>query len=381
MIRKDTTFYEKQRQIGAGYSAPQGLGYKFPDAKAAKSASQSVEFSITQKSLYGTFSLEGLLMRRAESDKAIIVDPLKRESKNLIYTWMRELSRTIHGNGGGSLGRIAAVTGAEVTLTSFGDTRAFEKNIALEASATDGTSGTVKAGFVTIDRVQRDRKVPKLIATANWAAGIPTVAANDFLFRRGGFGQAISGFDAWNPLWSTTQLPGAFKGADRNLDPERLAGICLDARTLSPRLAALRAARLVHEAGGKPDTYILSTEDYENLANELQSAGLLRYSAVPATGIGKYQFGIKYDAIQIMGPAGPIDCLADPDAPVGIGRMLQRDTWVLASMGELVHWINGANPNGMGMLENDQDEVEFRMVGDLDMYCEAPGWNCRVQLA
>ena len=381
VIRKDTSFYEKQRQIGAGYSSPQGLGYTFPDAKAAKSASQSVEFTITQKSLYGAFSLEGLLMRRAESDKAIIVDPLKRESKNLIHTWMREISRTIHLNGGGALGKISALSSADATLTSFGDTRAFERNMQVQTATTDGTSGSVKSGFVTIDTVQRDRTTPKLIATAAWTSGIATAAVNDFIFRRGGFGQAITGFDGWNPLWSTSSLPGTFKGANRNLDPERLAGICLDARLLSPRLAALRAARLVHEAGGKPDTYILSTEDFENLANELQSAGLLKYSQVPATSIGKFNFGIKYDAISIMGPAGPIDCLADPDAPVGIGRMMQKDTWVLASMGELVHWINGANPSGQGMLENDLDEVEYRMVGDLDLYCEAPGWNCRVQLA
>lgn len=381
IMRKDTTFYEPTRQIGAGFSSPQGIGYSFPDAKEAKSASQSVEFSITPKSLYGAFSMEGLLMRRAESDKAIIVDPMKRESKNLVHTWMREISRTIHGNGGGALGVVSAVSTTDVTLTLHGDTRAFEKNMLVQSATTDGTSGTVNPGYATVSSVQRDRTTPKVIATANWASGIASIAANDYLFRRGGFGAAITGFGGWNPLWSTSSLPGTFKGADRDLDPERLAGICLDARTLSPRLAGLRAARLVHEAGGKPDTYILSTEDYENLANELQSAGLLKYSSVPATSIGKFNFGIKYDAVQIMGPAGPIDCIADPDAPVGIGRMLQKDTWVLASMGELVHWINGANPSGNGMLEDAADAVEFRMVGDLDLYCEAPGWNCRVRLS
>lgn len=381
IIRKDTTFYEKQRQIGAGYSSPQGIGYSFPDAKEAKSASQSVEFSITPKSLYGAFSLEGLLMRRAESDKAIVVDPMKRESKNLVHTWMREISRTIHGNGGGALGKVSAVSGSEITLTSYGDTRAFERNMMVQSAATDGTSGVVNGGHFTVGSVQRDETTPKVIATGTVSNGIPAIAANDFLFRRGGFGQAITGFDGWNPLWSNASLPGSFKGANRNLDPLRLAGICLDARALSPRLAALRAARLVHENGGKPDTYLLSTTDYENLANELQSAGLLKYGAVPASGIGKYQFGIKYDSIQIMGPAGLIDCIADPDAPVGIGRMIQKDTWVLASMGELVHWINGANPSGQGMLEDASDAVEFRMVGDLDLYCEAPGFNCRVRLA
>lgn len=381
IIRKDPTFYEKQRQIGAGYSSPQGIGYSFPDAKEAKSASQSVEFSVTPRSLYGAFSLDGLLMRRAESDKAILVDPMKRESKNLVHTWMREISRTLHGNGGGALGKVSAVSGTDITLTSYGDTRAFERYMMVQSAPTDGTSGVVNSGFFTVNSVQRDETTPKVIATASLTGSISAIAANDFLFRRGGFGQAIQGFDAWNPNWSNASLPGPFLNANRNLDPLRLAGIPVDARTLSPRLAALRAARLVHENGGKPDTYILSTTDYENLANELQSAGLLKYGTVPATGIGKYQFGIKYDSIALMGPAGLIDCVADPDAPAGIGRMMQKDTWVIASMGDMVHWINGANPSGQGMLEDAADAVEFRMVGDLNLYCEAPGFNARVRLA
>jgi hypothetical protein len=381
IMRKDPTFYEKARVIGAGYSSPQGIGYSFPDAKEAKTASQSVEFTITQRSLYGAFSLEGLLMRRAESDKAIIVDPMKRESKNLVHTWMREISRTIHGNGGGALGKVSAVSGTDVTLTAYGDSRAFERNMMVQSAPTDGLSGVVNPGFFTVASVQRDETTPKLIATGAVSSAVPALAVGDSLFRRGGFGSAIQGFDAWNPLWSNASLPGTLNGANRNLDPLRLAGICVDARTLSPRLAALRAARLVHENGGKPDTYIISTVDYENLANELQSAGLLKYGVVPSSGIGKYEFGIKYDAIQIMGPAGLINCVADPDAPIGIGRMIQKDTWVIASMGEMVHWMNGANPSGQGMLEDAADAVEFRMVGDLNMYCEAPGFNARVRLS
>jgi hypothetical protein len=381
VFRKDTEFREVSRKIGVGYSSPQGIGYSFPDAKEAKSASKSKEFAITQKSLYGAFSLEGLLMRRAESDKSIVVDPMKRESKNLLHTWMRELSRTVHGNSGGALGRISVVSTTDVTLTLYGDTRAFEPNMLVQSATTDGTSGSVNSGYVTVSSVSRDETTPKVIATGNWSTGIPAVATSDYLFRRGGFGQAITGFDAWNPSWSTSSLPGTLLGVDRNADPLRLAGIPLDARTLSPRRAALRAARLVHENGGTPDLYIISTVDYENLANELQSAGMLRYSQVPAQGIGKFNFGIKYDAIQIMGPAGPIDCLADPDAPAGIGRMLTKDTWVLGSMGELVHWMNGANPDGQGMLEDAADAVEFRCVGDFDLYCEAPGWNSRVRLS
>jgi hypothetical protein len=61
--------------------------------------------------------------------------------------------------------------------------------------------------------------------------------------------------------------------------------------------------------------------------------------------------------------------------------MTQRDTWVIASMGELCHWLDGANPSGNGMLEDAADAVEFRLVGDFEMYNEAPGWTCRVRLS
>lgn len=381
IMRKDTSFYEKKRYIGVGYSSPQGIGPTFGDAKDAKSASQAVEFGITPYSMYGAFSMEGLLMRRAQSDKAIIVDPMKRESKNLIHTWMREISRYVHGNGGGALGQFSAVSTTTATLTSATALRSFEPNMLLQTSTTDGTSGSVNSGYVTLSSVTDDDATPQLVASANWSTGIPAVGSSDYVFRRGCFGNVISGFEAWNPLWSQSSLPSAFKGVTRSTFPTRLAGIPLDARKLSPRMAALRAARLVHDRGGKPDTYLLSSSDWENLSNELQSAGLLKYSQVPAQGIGKFNFGIKYDAITLMGPAGPIDCIADPDAPAGIGRMLQRDTWVIASLGELVHWIDGANPSGNGMLEDAADAVEFRLVGDLEMYCEAPGFNCRVRLA
>lgn len=382
IIKKDTSFYEPRRYIDVGYGAPQGVGPNFAIAKAAKTASKTAEFGITAVSYYGMFSIDGRLMRMSKGDKSVIVKPLARESRNVITQWKRDMSRYIHGNGGGALGTVTGTTSTQ-TLT-LGDTntnRFIEQGMTLNASLTDGTTGTVHVGSVTVASVVRnlDGNSTVTINEASWIAAIPAILTGDYIFRAGAFGAVLTGFDGWNP--SSDPSSTAFFGVDRTPDVQRLGGIRVDARGKSPREAALRAARICADVGAMPDTYILSTTDWESLQLELQSAGTLKYSQVPAAALGKFNFGMKYEAIQIMGPTGPINVITDPDATVGVGRMLQLDTWTLASTGELVSIIEGGGgPNGM-MMEESSDAFESRLVGDFQLYCEAPGLNARVRLA
>lgn len=384
MLKKDTSFYESHRFIDVGYGAPQGVGPDFGIAKAAKTASKTAEFSITPVSYYGMFSLSGRLMRQSKGDKAVIVKPLARESRNVITQWKRDMSRYIFGNGGGALARMtsgsAPTTSATVTLNDTNTNRAIEQGMTLQTSATDGTSGSVKSGSVTVASVVRnlDGNSTVTVDQATWAAGISGPAASDYIFRAGAFGGVLTGFEGWNPASDPTST--SFFGVDRTPDVQRLGGLRIACAGKTPREAALRSARMVADVGGTPDTYILSTTDWESLQLELQSAGTLKYAQVPSSPIGKFNFGLKYDAIQLMGPVGPISVVSDADATVGVGRMLSLDTWTLASTGELVSIIEGgAGPGGM-MMEESSDAFESRLVGDFQLYCEAPGLNGRVAL-
>ena len=383
IIKKDTGFYESHRFIDVGYGAPQGVGPNFTIAKNAKTASKTAEFSITAVTYYGLFSLEGRLMRQAKGDKAVIVKPLAREARNVITQWKRDLSRYIHGNGGGALGQISAASNpatATITLTDTNTNRFIEQGMTLQSSSTDGTSGSVNAGSVTVKSVVRNLDATSTVTVdqASWQAGIPACLASDSIFRAGAFGTVLTGFEGWNPKADPTSA--LFFGVDRSPDVQRLGGIRVSCIGKTPREAALRAARMVADVGGTPDTYILSTTDWEALQLELQSAGTLKYTQVPSAALGKFNFGLKYDAIQIMGPTGAINVITDPDATVGVGRMLSLDTWTLASTGELVSIIEGgAGPGGM-MMEDASDAFESRLVGDFQLYCEAPGLNARVAL-
>lgn len=385
--RKDTNFGERIRYIALGYGLPQGVSSGFGIAKQFKSASKAQAFQVQKRSYYGLCSIEGLLWRtyKYTGNKAIIVDPLARETKNLMRQMKNDLSSYIHLDGVGSLGRMTSTstptTSNQVTLRTGADIRRFELNMPLETESTGATGGTINTGQVVVSAIGGTQSAPTItVAQTNWKAGINAVAASDFIYRAGTYDTApLIGFDAWNP--SHTGSPGTFLSVTRNDFANRLAGSCLDASStgtvISPRQRIQRAARIVAEAGGKADTYLMSTRNWENLANELQGNGMLRTTKVPAAPIGKISIGVNYEAIEVMGPNGSIQVFADAWMPDTVERCGQRDTLVLASLGDLVHWDDDATPDNP-MLEDAADSREIRCVGDMAFYNECPAYWCRV---
>lgn len=386
IFKKDTNFGEKIRYIGVGYGAPQGIGGAFGDAKQFKTASKAVEFQVQKGSYYGAFSIEGLLWRtyKLTGNKAIIVDPLARESKNLMRQMKNDLSSYIHGDGIGALGRLtsgSSVASATVTLTASADIRRIEPGMALQTESTGATGGSLNAGYVTVASIGGTETAPTItVDQASWTAGIAASAASDYVYRFGVYDSAVplKGLDAWNPSHSGS--PGTFLSVNRNLYANRLAGRCLTATTMSPRQRVLRAARMVADVGGNADTYLMSTRQWENLANELQSANMLKFSKVPAAPIGKLAVGVSYEAIEIMGPTGRLEVFADPWMSDSVERCGQRDTCTLASLGDLVHWDDDASP-GNPMLEDAADAREVRAVGDMAFYNECPAYWVRVAVS
>lgn len=379
LIPKDTSFYEKKRYIAVGYGGPQGIGVAFADAKQFKTASKAVEFAVTPVTYYGAFSLEGRLMRQAKSNKAIIVDPMKRESKNMFLGIKRRWAKDIHGNGGGAIGRIlstSTLTSQTITLDTGVDIRNFEVGMPLQTATTDGSSGgSVDTGYVTVASIGGTDTAPTItIDQSSWSGAIPAVTTTSYIFPYGCFGGVITGLDGWLPNHSGS--PGTLFGVTRTTYADRLAGKVVSVAGLGMRQAFLKMARVSYDNYGSPDTILTSTRNWESLANELQSANVLNFQAVPASGVGNYKVGVSYEAIKLVGPKGPLSVIADPDMPDTYSRCLQIDTFKLASTGELLSWIDGASPDAP-MIEDAADAVECRAVSDLQFYCEAPGANVR----
>jgi len=372
LFPKDTTFFEKYRYIDMGLSAPQGIGPTFTGSKANKSPSTAVEFKNYTQPYYATFSLEGDLIRRSKSDKALLVDPMKRESSNIIKQWKLDQCRYIWGNGGGALAQLAAtssISGQIMTLKNYSDHRFFRQNMKLNASATDGTSGSVtNTQYVTVAKVHRgtnNTTDPSTITVseASVAGAISGITDSWYLFRQYVFGNIIPGVEAWCP---STTPSDTFRGVDRSTDPELLGGLRVTVTTKPPRTQLKIACRALADMGGNPNLAVYSTEDWGNLEADLDSAGSLVRTQVMASPLNGMNFGVTYEAIKFMGPTGPVAVVASPNHPVGVAHVFTKENMVLASMGELLHHID-ENP-----VEDAADAKEFRMLGDVDFYPIAP---------
>lgn len=383
LIKKSTNFSEKYRYIAVGYGAPQGIAGTFTEAKTYKTASKAKEFAVQTRSYYATFSLEGKLYRAAKeaNDRAFIVNPMKRESMQIMQETRNNLGRYLHGDGVGVLGRLTSgsnVASTSVTLQTASTIRHFSVGMPIQLESTGATGGTVRSGYHVISAVGTLAS-PTLTFATSLDTGIPAAAASDYVYRAGTYDTApILGLEAWNPAHGGT--PSAFLGVTRTDHADRLAGLEYDASQTGPYQRIVRAARLVTEQGFRPNVYFMSTRNWENLQNEQLDAKRLNYTKAPAAPINGIKLGIEYRGIEIMGPRGPISVYADHWMDDTVERCGQLDTLCLASLGNLLNWQDGASP-GQPMLEDSADSHEVRLVGDMAFYNEAPAAWCRVTVA
>ena len=382
LISKDTNFGERIRYIGVGTSGPQGIAGTFGPAKEFKNASTAEEFQVQKRSIYGNFSIEGLLWRTYEftGNKAIIVDPMARESRLMFRNMRNDIAAALHGDGTGAIGRMTSgstpAASATITLDTGSDQRKFSRKMALHTSP--NTSNTnPNPGFVIINQKGGTLSAPTIVVeSATWAAGIPGVAASDYIFRAGTYNNVLfQGFDAWFPNHAGS--PTAFLNVTRANDAFALAGWLVDGTRMTPRQRILRASVVMADGFGRMTHYMQSTRNWEMLANELEAAGRLKLSKVPAANVGTMKLGVTYEGIEMVGPQGPITIVADPFMPDTVERGFNLETLKIASLGDLIHWDKGATPEAP-MLEDAADSREVRSVGDAAFYSEAPGHAVRV---
>jgi hypothetical protein len=368
MVKKRTDFLGVNKVVAIRNGQPQGRGADFTTAIANVSPSVYNRFTVTRSRDYAFARVFGEAVEASAKDAGSLLQGLKNEIDGAIYTATRSIAVNLFGNGGGARGQIASGQAtATVTLTRPEDTVNFEVGMYLKTSTADGTSGSLKAGRVQVTGV--DRVTGTVTASGNWTAGIATAAANDFIFQEGdnvSNNSMLAGLGAWIP--STTPTSTAFFGLDRSTDPVRLGGVRYSAGSGGPIEEILidTAALLVRE-GSRPDTVFLNPLDYANLIKALSGKVLYdRSRSFDMPDIG-------FEAVKLMGPAGPMKVLADLNCPRGRGYMLQLDTWTFESLGGAPKILN---LDGQDMLRDATADAYIIRVGYYgNLTCEAPGWN------
>jgi hypothetical protein len=382
LVRKSTDFFEKIRNIAVGFGATQGAGADFTMAKNSKAASKEVAFQVTTVSYYSLFSVTRKLIRQSQNKRGAIAAALERESTLALKTWKRDMGILLFGNGGGALGTVSSgQTTGTVTLGTTSDVRKFEIGMTLQVSSDDGSPTSpagVRTGFVTVKSVDRLNGTVT-ITSGNWndPGNIPAVAGSDSIFRAGNYAGCIKGFSGWLPSSNPTGGDSWF-AIDRSQDPFRLGGVRKTVTGLSPREGLMTAAMEGFNNGGAPTHEFRHTADYLNLQLELQSSGNLYVQKEMAEKPGDQVFGMPFEGVMVMGPTGPIKIFPDYNCTQGTSYMLQFDTWTLAGTGDFPY-IDAQDGNRI-LREESADAYEGRIVGDLQLYCEAPGYNVRVTL-
>jgi hypothetical protein len=384
VLEKDTGW------TGSLYNIPIGIGRttgfavgsgNFTVAQTNKTGTKSVDFALTPSTAYSLFSIDRLLMKRTQNEEGAVKQALGYESKAAFDLWGRMNGLYLFGNGGAALAQIASVSGATITLTDPNATRAFDINMKLEFSTTDGSGSTgstlASSGVPAITAI--DRTAGTLTAGSAWTTYVSGIAAGNFVFIQGTYGQTAKGLSAWLPSVAPTTGDNFFT-VDRSADPDRLAGVRSVGTGLAPRVAAYAAAMAAFKMGGKPDLYVIGPTNFIDLQSDLQANGNVMNTKMPAAKIGNISFGLEYDAISFVGPAGTINVLCDYNCPTATGYMLTKNTWKVCSVGDAPYFDDFGTGGGDLLREPTSDSYEGRVVGDWQLGCLAPGYNVRVAL-
>lgn len=363
ILAKDRNAHGELVKVALRYGDPVTVSATFTERAATEgiTASKYAAFDLTTVNEYGFAEITGESIDKTKNDRGSFIRIVDREIAGVMRQMKNRMSISLFRSGSGSIGRRASISTNTITLTNPSDTRFFEIGMRVQASSTDSASG-VRTGYTHVTAVNRLGGT----VTVNSAAAITSFSDNDYLFPRGDIDGKIKGLEAWVPASDPTSTP--FFGVDRSSDVTRLGGLRKDLSGKPIEEALLEASELCVREQGAPDLCVMHTTDFMNLQKALGSKVI--YGARDS-----YDTKIGYRTIQMEGPAGTIDIVADPNAPLNVAWMLQSDTWCLYSMGETPKYLD--NDGNLVLRTTTSDAVEIQLVSRLQLGCAAPGWNGR----
>lgn len=341
------------------------------DTVAFTSQSSSIykRWSCPWRSGYGRALISGEALDKTGNDKGAFVKAVISETEGVYDAIGQQLGAFLFSNGGGALGKLDGVSNvatATVTLANPSDAIKFRPGMVLRAATTDGTSGSVETGSVTLTAV--DLFTGQLTASGNWSAGIGTIANTDYLFADGDFGLAFQGVPAWIVKQSKRSgLSTTFNGVDRSSDPVRLAGVAYQGNGAPKKESLIQLGMMLNRMGAKPTHVILNDLDFADIVKDLTTNTRI----VTETAYKNPQIG--FTALEYVAPFGAVKLMTDPFCPQGEAYVLDMKTWKLPSMGQVpkVDFIDKLN----WLRTAGADSYEFRTLYRCASYCSLPGHN------
>jgi hypothetical protein len=374
LMKKETDFGGKVEQVAFQFGSPQARGFAFGVGLGNMSTSLYDAVSVPRVKDYSFAQISGEMIDAAAKDQYSLLNGLKREIDNAMYTCARSIANGLFSAGGGARGQIASTTTLGSTTLQLADPNSvvnFEKNMVLNLSATDGTTGAKRTGTLTVVSVNRDTGALTLNANISTVTG---AALLDYVFQNGDFEatrQGITGLPGWLPLVAPVGGDNFF-GLDRSQDPTRLAGVRWIASTPGANPGGpieetlIKCAARLKREGGKPDTVVLNPFDWANLVVAIGSKVVIADEKLPDA-----QVGVR--TITLQGPSGPMKIVSEANCPTGTFFMLTMSTWRFKTLLGAPRILNA---DGLQMARDATTDSYILRIGYYgNILCDAPGWN------
>lgn len=370
MVAKGTDFGGKYKPIPIQTGVSQGRSSTFSYAQANQTAPDLESFLITRAKDYSIATIDNETMLASKTDKMSFLDGSKLLIDSAIRSITNSLASSLYRSGTGSIGQIGSISTGVIALVNPSDVVQFERNMTINANATDG--GTVRVAVGYIIAVNRSAGTITVSASAGGAAGTPASwAANDYLVVQGDNNAKIKGLSAWLPFTAPTTGDNFF-GVDRSIDVTRLAGVSYDGSAQSIEEAMIDHSALIAREGGKPDVMITNFGTYSALEKSLGSK--VQYVDL------KGPADIGFRGIMVNGANSMIKVFPDRNCPSTKGFMLTMNSWKLECLGDAPQILKYGD--GLEMLRvSNADAGEVRVGYYAQLRSNAPGWNGQIKFS
>ena len=363
-----TDFFGRQFFVPIRHGKPQGRSHTFSEAQGGEFGSLYEGFTLDRTNDYGVAQITGEAAEAAESEPARFIETLQAEMDGMLSTMGDNAALSTYTNQGGSRGVVGSVATDVVSLANPEDIVFFEIGMKVDASATDGSTGSAagNAGAIIIALDEDEGEF-----TVDAIANMGSPSGGEFLHQKGDFGLDAAGLDSWIP--ATPPSATLFFGVDRSISPVRLGGVRFPGGSGTIRDALINANARLRRSGARISHFFMNPLDVATLELSLEGTRIINDVVSPTFN------GIGFQALGVMMATGVVPVIADPDCPSGVAFGLQMDTWKRASLREMPRIFDG---DGLRFLRlGSSDGFEIRGVSRYQIYCTAPGHNVRVDIS
>lgn len=391
LVPKDESpsgFAGKYIPVPLVYGTPQGRSATFSNAQGNQTAAALASFFVYRVSNYQLVTITNELLEATKDDAGAFVEQAKLQMDTGFRNISNDLAHDLFGSSDDSRGTIAVINTGVITLSQPADIVNFEVGMALVSYSVSGATATQSTGAAIGYVIAVNRSLGQLTvsATPGGAAGTPTNWSTTFpqLAVQGDINFAVGGLATGSALkvaglarWIPDSAPGpsdSFWGVNRSADVTRLAGVRFDGSSESIEEALIDAASLVAREGGMPDMCFMSFASYAALEKSLGAK-------VQYVDVKHEEANIAFAGIRVHAPYGPITVVPDRNCPPLRAYLLQMDTWKLRSLGRVPHVLTYGLEGLEGLRVGNADALEIRIGYYANLICNAPGWNCTIQLS